>query len=121
MFGPGAAGAAGPLHQLGDRAGGQLLPLRKPPGAFQPHGMMDTLDFMVDDIEEATGIRVEVPLNKKGAEILFVTAVGRLRRRLRASTPAWATCSCSTSWDWTTPSAPMPPRAGTSGCSPRTK
>ncbi|GAF91715.1 unnamed protein product, partial [marine sediment metagenome] len=44
--------------------------------AIQPHGMMDTLEFMVDDIEEATGIRVDLPVNKKGAEILFVTPSG---------------------------------------------
>ncbi len=44
--------------------------------AIPPHGMVDTLEFMVDDIEEATGIRVEVPLNKKGAEILFVPPSG---------------------------------------------
>ncbi len=44
--------------------------------AIQPHGMMDTLEFMVDDIEEATGVRVDLPVNKKGAEILFVTPSG---------------------------------------------
>ncbi len=44
--------------------------------AIPPHGMVDTLDFMVDDIEEATGIRVEVPLNKKGAEVLFIPPSG---------------------------------------------
>jgi len=44
--------------------------------AIQPHGLVDTLDFMADDIEEATGIRVDIPLNKKGAEILFVTPSG---------------------------------------------
>jgi Fe-S oxidoreductase len=44
--------------------------------AIQPHGLKDTLDFMVDDIEELTGIRVDVPINKKGAEILFVTPSG---------------------------------------------
>jgi Fe-S oxidoreductase len=43
---------------------------------IQPHGLMDTLEFMLDDIEESTGIRVEVPVNKKGAEILFVTPSG---------------------------------------------
>jgi Fe-S oxidoreductase len=43
---------------------------------IQPHGLKDTLDFMVDDIEEATGVRVDVPINKKGAEILFVTPSG---------------------------------------------
>jgi Fe-S oxidoreductase len=43
---------------------------------IQPHGMMDTLEFMVDDIQDATGIRVDLPVNKKGAEILFVTPSG---------------------------------------------
>jgi len=43
---------------------------------IQPHGLVDTLEFMVDDIEEATGIRVDLPINKKGAEILFVTPSG---------------------------------------------
>ena len=39
---------------------------------IQPHGFKDSIDFAVDEIEELTGIRVEVPINKKGAEILFV-------------------------------------------------
>jgi Fe-S oxidoreductase len=43
---------------------------------IQPHGMVDTLEFMVDDIEEATGIRVDLPINKKGAEIMFFTPSG---------------------------------------------
>ena len=43
---------------------------------IQPHGLMDTMEFMVDDIEEVTGIRVDLPVNKKGAEILFVTPSG---------------------------------------------
>ncbi|MEW6249105.1 MAG: sulfate reduction electron transfer complex DsrMKJOP subunit DsrK [Planctomycetota bacterium] len=43
---------------------------------IQPHGLKDTLEFMADDIEEATGVRVAVPINKKGAEILFVTPSG---------------------------------------------
>ena len=43
---------------------------------IQPHGMMDTLEFMVDDIEEATGVRVDLPVNKKGAEILLVVPSG---------------------------------------------
>ena len=44
--------------------------------AIQPHGLMDTMEFMVDDIEEATGVRVDLPMNKKGAEILFVIPSG---------------------------------------------
>jgi len=39
---------------------------------IQPHGFKDSVDFAVDDLEELTGIRAEVPVNKKGAEILFV-------------------------------------------------
>jgi Fe-S oxidoreductase len=43
---------------------------------IRPHGLVDTLEFMVDDIEEVTGIRVDCPINKKGAEILFFTPSG---------------------------------------------
>jgi hypothetical protein len=43
---------------------------------IRPHGLVDTLEFMVDDIEEATGIRVDCPINKKGAEVLFFTPSG---------------------------------------------
>jgi Fe-S oxidoreductase len=43
---------------------------------IQPHGLVDTLEFMVDDIEEATGVRVDLPINKKGAEVLFITPSG---------------------------------------------
>ena len=37
-----------------------------------PHGFKDSVDFAVDDLEEITGVRVEAPVNKKGAEVLFV-------------------------------------------------
>jgi len=37
-----------------------------------PHGFKDSVEFAVDDLAELTGIRVEAPVNKKGAEILFV-------------------------------------------------
>jgi len=40
---------------------------------IQPHGFKDSLEFAADEFEEITGIRVEVPIAKKGAEILFVT------------------------------------------------
>ena len=43
---------------------------------IQPHGVKDSLDFFADDIADKTGIQIEVPLNKKGAEILFVTPSG---------------------------------------------
>jgi Fe-S oxidoreductase len=39
----------------------------------QPHGFKDSIEFAVDDLEEMTGIRVDAPINKKGAEILFIT------------------------------------------------
>lgn len=39
---------------------------------IQPHGFKDSIDFAVDELEELTGIRVEAPINKKGAEILFI-------------------------------------------------
>ncbi|MFH1530635.1 MAG: sulfate reduction electron transfer complex DsrMKJOP subunit DsrK [Pseudomonadota bacterium] len=43
---------------------------------IQPHGLKDTLEFLADDIEEVTGVRVDIPMNKKGADILFVTPSG---------------------------------------------
>ena len=39
---------------------------------IQPHGFKDSIDFAVDELEEITGIRVEAPINRKGAEILFI-------------------------------------------------
>jgi Fe-S oxidoreductase len=39
---------------------------------IQPHGFKDSIDFAVDELEEITGIRVVAPINKKGAEVLFV-------------------------------------------------
>lgn len=39
---------------------------------IQPHGFQDSVDFAIDDIEDNTGVRVEAPVNRKGAEILFV-------------------------------------------------
>jgi Fe-S oxidoreductase len=43
---------------------------------IQPHGLKDTLEFFAEDIEEITGVAVDVPINKKGADILFVTPSG---------------------------------------------
>ncbi|MGI9101413.1 MAG: sulfate reduction electron transfer complex DsrMKJOP subunit DsrK [Terriglobales bacterium] len=37
-----------------------------------PHGFKDSIDFAVGELEEITGVRVEAPINRKGAEILFV-------------------------------------------------
>ncbi len=41
-----------------------------------PHGLIDMWEFCVDDIEDITGVRVNLPINKKGAEILFVVPSG---------------------------------------------
>jgi len=38
-----------------------------PPHAFKP-----TIESALEDIEDITGIKVEVPINKKGAEVLFI-------------------------------------------------
>ena len=43
---------------------------------IQPHGLKDTLEFFADDIESITGVRVDIPINRKGAEILFVAPSG---------------------------------------------
>jgi Fe-S oxidoreductase len=39
---------------------------------IQPHGFKDSIDFAVDELVEMTGIRVEAPINRKGAEVLFI-------------------------------------------------
>ncbi len=39
---------------------------------IQPHGFKDSIEFAVDDLETITGIKVDAPINKKGAEILFI-------------------------------------------------
>lgn len=40
---------------------------------IQPHGVLDSIEFAIDDLQDRTGVKVEVPLNKKGAEVLFIT------------------------------------------------
>jgi Fe-S oxidoreductase len=40
--------------------------------------MKSTLEFMCNDIEEITGIKIEPSINRKGAEILFITPSGDL-------------------------------------------
>ena len=41
-----------------------------------PHTFKDIVDFMVEDIEDITGVQIDPPINKKGAEILFITPSG---------------------------------------------
>jgi len=43
---------------------------------IQPHAYKDMLDFFTDEIEDITGLRMEQDLNRKGAEILFITPSG---------------------------------------------
>ena len=35
---------------------------------IQPQGIKDSLEFLADELEYVTGVRVEVPINRKGAE-----------------------------------------------------
>lgn len=43
---------------------------------IQPHAYIDMMNFFTDDIEEITGVRVNMSFNRKGAEILFITPSG---------------------------------------------
>jgi Fe-S oxidoreductase len=40
---------------------------------LQPHTFKDNVEFLVDDVENLTGVRPNATFNRKGAEILFVT------------------------------------------------
>lgn len=40
---------------------------------LQPHTYKDNVDFLAEDIESLTGIKIDPPFNKKGAEVLFIT------------------------------------------------
>jgi Fe-S oxidoreductase len=40
---------------------------------LQPHTYKDNVSFLCDDIENLTGIHIDPPFNRKGAEILFIT------------------------------------------------
>ncbi|MEW6367504.1 MAG: sulfate reduction electron transfer complex DsrMKJOP subunit DsrK [Acidobacteriota bacterium] len=39
---------------------------------IQPHAFKDNVDFAAQDLEEITGVHVEAPISKKGAEVLVV-------------------------------------------------
>jgi len=45
---------------------------------LEPHAIASNMEYLVDDIEEITGIKIEPSLNRKGAEILFVAPSGDL-------------------------------------------
>ena len=40
---------------------------------IQPHGFVDSLEFAADDLKDIINVEVEVPINKKGAEVMFIT------------------------------------------------
>ena len=39
---------------------------------IQPHGFKDSIDFAAEEAAEISGVPIEVPINRKGAEVLFV-------------------------------------------------
>jgi Fe-S oxidoreductase len=39
---------------------------------IQPHAFKDSLEFAAGEVKELTGIEIEIPINRKGAEVLFV-------------------------------------------------
>ena len=41
-----------------------------------PHTYKENAEYLLDDIEEYTGVRIEPTFNRKGAEILFITPSG---------------------------------------------
>jgi Fe-S oxidoreductase len=43
---------------------------------IQPHAFKEMIEFFVDDVEEVTGLNVMPEMNKKGADILFITPSG---------------------------------------------
>lgn len=45
---------------------------------LEPQTILSNIEFMLDDLEEITGKRIEPRFNKKGAEILFVAPSGDL-------------------------------------------
>lgn len=43
---------------------------------IQPHGLVDSMEFLVENITDITGITIEPTFNRKGAEILYVPPSG---------------------------------------------
>ena len=43
---------------------------------IQPHGLVDSMDFLVENIQDLTGVKIEPTFNRKGAEILYVPPSG---------------------------------------------
>lgn len=43
---------------------------------IQPHAFKEIVEFLCEDIETITGIRIDPPFNEKGHEVLFITPSG---------------------------------------------
>ena len=43
---------------------------------IEPHAFVDNIEFFLDEMEENVGYRPKVPINKKNAEVLFITPSG---------------------------------------------
>ncbi len=43
---------------------------------IQPHAFKEIVEFLCDDIEDITGIRINPPFNERGHEVLFITPSG---------------------------------------------
>jgi Fe-S oxidoreductase len=39
---------------------------------IQPHAFKDSLEFAREELKDITGLNIEIPINRKGAEVLFV-------------------------------------------------
>ncbi len=81
--GPRAAEPGRPQHQLGrsSRSPTATAPATTSGSSRTPS--RTTSSSWCDELADVTGIRVEPPINRKGAEVLFVMPVGRLLRRPR--------------------------------------
>ncbi len=43
---------------------------------IQPHAFKEIVEFLCEDIEEVTGIKIDPPFNEKGHEVIFITPSG---------------------------------------------
>ena len=39
---------------------------------IQPHTFKDNVEFLLEELEDVTGVHIEPPINRKGAEVLFI-------------------------------------------------
>ena len=43
---------------------------------IQPHAFREIVEFLCEDIEEVTGVKIDPPFNEKGHEVIFITPSG---------------------------------------------